>query len=1532
MKTASAVQPYDLQQLGVVLAENGLIKRGEALSLDPYEPAYARRRKDRRWHYRVSSRQQTLCHLVVGTHLAPLYARVEGFFKACPKLVCRPLLFWEQADGLGYLCLEHFPGQSLDAAVQAGQCTAELWLAAVRNAQDLLMRTAQPATSESLQREVHELIGNVSAFPGFSSADTMLLREAVQPLLINGSLSEKLMLRWSNGDFVGRNLLINEQGEVRLIDYEYAGCTHYGQGDWLRLIEFSTLPKPLDFSSIKELKKARKPWLEIHLWLHHLSHLKNVLPSSETKRHVARSISQFFIAVRSASNRSHSASKPSFLLDSLSGHQTEVESLLRERTAWAASLDTALAKARAAHSEKAKLAEERTAWAQKLNAQLKITREENKRLQAKLTEVIDPAGLMPPEPPLLPAVAGIRKILLHFHIFKNAGSTLDAALEKNLGDAWMPVEGDDTEHHMDWRQALKFIKAHPGVRALSSHTLRYPPPARSAGIKILPLLLIRHPIDRLASIYYFERGNLVDSHSETSRIARKGSLADFIHFTMIKRPELGCDTQTSLIARSGTYRSIPKKKNLDAARLAIKGLPVPGVVEKMDQYLVMLETEFSPILPNLDLACPDENRNAERAPSLLTRLRKIRAQLPPRLWLEFRQRNRLDLELWRFAHRLAKARFAQIPEAKERLADFLRRKALAQEAALVSTKLLKKAKHAQSSEKPVPNSGIISANDPQAYALLQDAYSERLIWAKSLEKALRSTQANFAALSKEHAERTTWAKSLDTDLKKARALLDEQTKLVEERSAWAKSLETDLQKSRATVTEQGKLIEQRSAWGKSLDAELQKTRAALAQQSKLFEERSDWAKSLDIELKKTRSALGEQAKLVEERSIWAKSLEADLRKARDELTLQSKLVKERTVWGKSLEEELLKTQANFGKLTKEHADRSVWAKTLDSDLQKARAALALQTKLVEERSAWGKSLDAELVKTRTALAQQSKLVEERSVWAKSLDAELKKARAALVEQTALVEERSAWAKSLGQELLKAQANFDQLSREHAERSAWAKSLDTDLHKTRTALAQQSKLVEERSVWARSLDVELKTTRAALVEQSKLLEERSAWGKSLELELRKAQAHFEQLSKEHAERSAWAKSLDADLQKARTTLTQQSKLVEERSAWGKSLEKELLNAQNNFKRLSEEHAERSIWAQSLDTDLQKTRTALVQQTKFVEERSVWARTLDAELQEARAAHARQTALVEERLAWAKSLEQELRSAQVNFDRLTKDYAIRSAWATSLEAELAQSRAAHQRLHGEYAERTAWAMALDAELQNARGALAQQTMLAEERSTWAQSLEAELRSAQSSFADLTREYAEHSVWAKSLDAELTQSREAYQRLQGEYAERTAWARSLEAEVQQIRGTLAQQTTLIDDRTVWAQSLENELRSVQGKFDQLTRDYAERSAWATSLDAEISQTREAYQRLHAEFDERTAWALSMDSELQKLGAAYQNQTQIMTHLSEERDSLATKVNNLTQLAAKLEGELKATRAELARYETRLICRLAARRGSAK
>jgi hypothetical protein len=39
----------------------------------------------------------------------------------------------------------------------------------------------------------------------------------------------------------------------------------------------------------------------------------------------------------------------------------------------------------------------------------------------------------------------LRTLLFHFHVFKNGGSTLDAALKKNFGDRWIAIEGPDPD-------------------------------------------------------------------------------------------------------------------------------------------------------------------------------------------------------------------------------------------------------------------------------------------------------------------------------------------------------------------------------------------------------------------------------------------------------------------------------------------------------------------------------------------------------------------------------------------------------------------------------------------------------------------------------------------------------------------------------------------------------------------------------------------------------------------------------------------------------------------------------------------------------------------------------------------------------------------------------------------------------------------------------------------------------------------------------------------------------------------------------
>lgn len=473
------------------------------------------------------------------------------------------------------------------------------------------------------------------------------------------------------------------------------------------------------------------------------------------------------------------------------------------------------------------------------------------RRKPKSTHKSDSAKASAAPPPS--SASKRRTVLLHFHIFKNAGSTLNSALVKAFGPAFHEVESPDPNRPMDWKDAISFIEAQPGAGAISSHTLRYPPPVHKA-FHFLPLLLIRHPIDRLVSIYHFERRNLEPSDAETSRVVQTGSLANFVRFVLAKRPELGCNTQLCLVARSGDYEANPTSDDLTAAKAIVDRLPVPGVVERTEQYLAMLEVALGQFMPGIDLACANENQNPQRATTLLARLRDARSKLPPALWRELRERNQYDLELWRHACRRVKAYFQQDPQATRLLNDLLRRKALANAAAarsIVSSRKTKLPRYGGNAESALNGA---HAGDRGAYARLQEAYSERLIWAKSLEKELRLAQSEFKKLDLEFAERTEWAKKLDHLLQESRAAQIDLTELVEERTTWAKDLKTQLT-SAIDATQHLEAVHAKAiAWAQSLDSDLARAKAAHAEQAKLLDERTAWAQSLDDELAKTRAA------------------------------------------------------------------------------------------------------------------------------------------------------------------------------------------------------------------------------------------------------------------------------------------------------------------------------------------------------------------------------------------------------------------------------------------------------------------------------------------------------------------------------------------------------------------------------------------------------------------------------------------------------------------------------------------------------
>src|SRR5215472_14641285 len=92
-----------------------------------------------------------------------------------------------------------------------------------------------------------------------------------------------------------------------------------------------------------------------------------------------------------------------------------------------------------------------------------------------------------------------RQILVHYHIFKNAGTSIDAMLRASFRSRWEKFDPDLPVSDPSGMLA-QFIAERPRVRAISSHTICPPLPAIE-GTYLQPIFFLRHPIARVASAY-----------------------------------------------------------------------------------------------------------------------------------------------------------------------------------------------------------------------------------------------------------------------------------------------------------------------------------------------------------------------------------------------------------------------------------------------------------------------------------------------------------------------------------------------------------------------------------------------------------------------------------------------------------------------------------------------------------------------------------------------------------------------------------------------------------------------------------------------------------------------------------------------------------------------------------------------------------------------------------------------------------------------------------------------------------------------
>ena len=261
---------------------------------------------------------------------------------------------------------------------------------------------------------------------------------------------------------------------------------------------------------------------------------------------------------------------------------------------------------------------------------------------------------------------GVRHVILHYHVFKNAGSTIYSILERNFGRRLVSLDSGHFNRLLADDVLLAFLKKHSRVHAISSHHLVPPHPAHRDFV-FHDILFLRNPLARLSSMYDFYR-RTGTTHDPLIAEAKCRTTADFMRLLIEKYPQYVNNAQTNfLLARS---RNAQEPALESAFRVACKAT-VLGVTEFFDLGAVLAEYSLAPIFRGINFGYSAENVSSIAPRQLDIHLAQFRDACGDDIYEQLLQSNALDLALLKLATEEIYQRFDAMPGHEERLKHFL---------------------------------------------------------------------------------------------------------------------------------------------------------------------------------------------------------------------------------------------------------------------------------------------------------------------------------------------------------------------------------------------------------------------------------------------------------------------------------------------------------------------------------------------------------------------------------------------------------------------------------------------------------------------------------------------------------------------------------------------------------------------------------------------------------------------------------------------------------------------------------------------
>ncbi|HSI50742.1 MAG TPA: hypothetical protein VLA61_20930 [Ideonella sp.] len=235
-----------------------------------------------------------------------------------------------------------------------------------------------------------------------------------------------------------------------------------------------------------------------------------------------------------------------------------------------------------------------------------------------------------------------RLVLFHYHLFKNAGTSVDKILHENFGSRWLTREFEDKPAEQHALELAEWLEANPQASAFSSHTAQLPVPDLP-DVQVMPIVFMRHPIDRIASAYQFERQQK-DDVGFGSQLAKGTTLAGYVRARLALPQDRQCRNFHG--ERLARMKRPDYGDERERALAALHALPYVGLVDRFDASMRWLQQVIEPEFPLFHAFPVAENVSRPSAPSQADRLRALEDEIGSETFALLAAANALDLELY----------------------------------------------------------------------------------------------------------------------------------------------------------------------------------------------------------------------------------------------------------------------------------------------------------------------------------------------------------------------------------------------------------------------------------------------------------------------------------------------------------------------------------------------------------------------------------------------------------------------------------------------------------------------------------------------------------------------------------------------------------------------------------------------------------------------------------------------------------------------------------------------------------------------